>query len=59
MVTGLRRLLMKDMNNVVTAVLLNEAVLSHSLAKPLKQLLLRDPLTANEQKEKQHIVEHE
>jgi hypothetical protein len=49
---------MKDMNNVVTAAEMNEAVLSHSPAKPLEQLLAREPLAANKPEDKQNIVKH-
>jgi hypothetical protein len=50
---------MKAMNNVVTAVAKNEAMLSHSLAEPVEKLLARELLAAYEQEEKQYIVEHE
>ncbi len=53
-----RRLFTKDMNNVVTAVAMNEAVLSHSFAESLEQLLASEPLAAQEREEYQHVGEH-
>ena len=52
------RFLTKEMNNVVTAAEMYEAVLSHPLAEPLEQLLARERSAANDPEQKQHIAEH-
>lgn len=52
-----RRLFTKDMYNVLTAVEMNEAVLSHAFAEPLDELLASHPLAGDEQEQQQHVVE--
>jgi hypothetical protein len=46
---------MKELNNVIAAILMEEAVLSHSFPQPLEQLLAAELLATKQQEEKLHV----